>query len=104
MSDKARKQILGLLSNGDLDSTFHDPERNKQFLYKLAGMYPATFMRVYNELHSPLPLESVEEEWVAVCRYYAENNKLLEAIKACRTATGWGLKEAKDFCDSLRIN
>lgn len=27
--------------------------------------------------------------------------RLIEAIKEVRTFTGWGLKEAKDFCDSV---
>ena len=28
-------------------------------------------------------------------------NDMVGAIKFCRTNTGWGLKEAKDYCDAL---
>ncbi|MBF0554293.1 MAG: hypothetical protein HQK96_06980 [Nitrospirae bacterium] len=28
--------------------------------------------------------------------------KLIESIKTLRVATGWGLKESKDYCDNLK--
>ena len=30
------------------------------------------------------------------------SNNFVSMIKAVRTATGWGLKEAKDFCDEVK--
>lgn len=32
----------------------------------------------------------------------AMSNHFVSMIKAVRTATGWGLKDAKDFCDTVR--
>jgi hypothetical protein len=32
----------------------------------------------------------------------AMSNNFINMIKAVRTATGWGLKDAKDFCDAVK--
>lgn len=31
-------------------------------------------------------------------------DRFIDAIKEVRWLTGWGLKEAKDFCDNVRLN
>lgn len=46
-------------------------------------------------------LESIGEAWVNECRDLAKAGKKLDAIKLCRSFTGWSLKDAKEYCDKL---
>jgi ribosomal protein L7/L12 len=40
-------------------------------------------------------------EWEAGVRALLQKGMKIEAIKACRAATGFGLKEAKDYVESI---
>ena len=41
-----------------------------------------------------------DHEWIDEAReYYAKGNRV-SAIKICRDATKWGLKDAKEYCDA----
>jgi ribosomal protein L7/L12 len=42
-----------------------------------------------------------EPEWEAGVRALLRQGNKIEAIKACREATGLGLKEAKDYVESM---
>lgn len=41
------------------------------------------------------------QRWELEARVLKQAGKLIDAIKLVREATGWGLKEAKDFVDRL---
>jgi ribosomal protein L7/L12 len=41
------------------------------------------------------------QRWELEARVLKQAGKLIDAIKVVREATGWGLKEAKDFADRL---
>lgn len=40
-------------------------------------------------------------QWERKARELIGSDLYIEAIKHCRSVTGWGLKEAKDACDKL---
>ena len=40
-------------------------------------------------------------KWVRECEELMASNQLVAAIKTCRTATGMGLKEAKDAVEDI---
>jgi len=41
------------------------------------------------------------QRWELEARVLKQAGKLIDAIKVVREATGWGLKESKDFVDRL---
>jgi ribosomal protein L7/L12 len=47
------------------------------------------------------PEEPEEPAYVALARQLVREGKKIYAIKEVRTATGWGLRESKDFVDAL---
>ncbi len=40
-----------------------------------------------------------EEFWMAEARAFYADNARVAGIRVCRAATGWGLKDAKEYCD-----
>jgi len=41
-----------------------------------------------------------ELEWITQARQFYAEGKRVAGVKACRDGTGWGLKEALDYCDA----
>jgi ribosomal protein L7/L12 len=41
------------------------------------------------------------QRWELEARILKQAGKLIDAIKVVREATGWGLKESKDFVDRM---
>lgn len=40
-----------------------------------------------------------EQPWKIEARQFYAENKRVAGVKVCRSATGWGLKDALDYCD-----
>lgn len=65
----------------------------------LAKARPDVFLALHDLAANPTNDKRVEMD-NAIRKLYASGSKV-EAIKFCRQETGWGLKEAKDYCDAL---
>lgn len=39
-------------------------------------------------------------DWRETAKRHYANGQRVSAIRECRAATGWGLKEAKEYCDA----
>lgn len=70
----------------------------------LAKARPDIFVAIHDEINGDTTVDGVNKEKAAmnaaIRSMYSAGDKVA-AIKHCRTVTGWGLKEAKDYCDAL---
>lgn len=66
---------------------------------QLAKSRPDVFLALHDHVECEIvnPHAGMDEE---IRKLYAVGQKVA-AIKFCRERTGWGLKEAKDYCDAL---
>ena len=65
----------------------------------LAKMRPDVFLAIHDAVDGAGASQEVQMDR-KILDFWASGQKV-EAIKFCRNETGWGLKEAKDYCDAL---
>ncbi|MFA5311698.1 MAG: 50S ribosomal protein L7/L12 [Methanomassiliicoccales archaeon] len=69
---------------------------------ELAKKNPALFVELYESVYpsaKPIPPD-VEPAWLISARGFMERDQKISAIKEVRSATGLGLKEAKDYVEA----
>jgi len=67
----------------------------------LAKVSPAAFLTLHDATKGGCTTDS-KAKMNRDMAHLLKQDKFVEAIKHCRTVTGWGLKEAKDYADNLR--
>jgi len=65
----------------------------------------AHVLRIYdtladNDVLKEVPKYREELEWITQTRQFYAEGKRVAGVKVCRDGTGWGLKEALDYCDA----
>lgn len=65
-----------------------------KFVEAVALDNPHYFKRIYQELIAPA--------WIEEARSLIRDQQFIQAVRVVREKTGWGLKEAKLYCDDLR--
>lgn len=91
-SVKARKDAVQIIGKGI------DYDQRLDMLIFIAADFPSVFMKAAqkaNVIKNP-------DEWKEHSKELIRAGQFVEAIKWCRSCTGWGLKEAKDACDLLK--
>ncbi|HEX5335402.1 MAG TPA: ribosomal protein L7/L12 [Propionicimonas sp.] len=68
---------------------------------QLAGMVAALSAPRPTPVAGTPPVPVAAQRWELEARVLKQAGKLIDAIKLVREATGWGLKESKDFVDRL---
>jgi ribosomal protein L7/L12 len=66
-------------------------------LFEIARKTPGAYVSAVKRLRD----REAYKDWKQKCTDLMRSGLKIEAIKACRTATGMGLKEAKDACEAL---
>ena len=84
-NEEALKKVVAMLFSGSFDQM--------KVLQRLAIEYPVIFVELSG-------VEDPRKEMDAKIDDFLFLKQKVEAIKYCRTITGWGLKEAKDYCDA----
>lgn len=74
---------------------------SKDFVDALETDSYASAVEAASANRTPQPAGITAEVQVQVSAYL-QRGRTIQAIKCVRAATGWGLKEAKDYVDSLR--
>jgi hypothetical protein len=100
--NKAYGLVIDLLMRGDVDF--------KTIGVELAKNQPETFLAMYQESktapmsaakqHSDMQEQLKTQMDKELTSTWASDNRVA-AIKRCREITGWGLREAKDYCEAL---
>jgi len=70
-----------------------------EIVYEIARKTPGVYVSAVKRLRD----REAEKDWEHKCTDLMRLGLKIEAIKACRTATGMGLKEAKDACEALPL-
>jgi ribosomal protein L7/L12 len=87
------------------------PINYERFAVEVAKSSPSLFVKIAKSIQfedeAPIARKRdlYEQENERINRYLVDlmrSNKKVEAIKAYRSMTGTGLKEAKDYCDALQ--
>ena len=93
MSAESYKRVIDLMQ-ADLDW--------KKVVFEIAKKHPSAVLEAAGQAprsdgHLPLNSEALARE----CRNIRNNDSLVAATKHCRAKTGLGLKEAKEYVESL---
>ena len=97
-------------NDGENEATFADAEICKQQLELAVEIVESitNFHQTSNAVYEVFEILaennvlkeiSTEPTWEKISRELSADGKRVAAIQNCRKATGWGLKEAKDYCD-----
>lgn len=70
-----------------------------EVLFEIARKTPGAYVAAVKRLRD----REAHKEWKRECINLMRSGQKIDAIKACRAATGMGLKEAKDAVESLPI-
>jgi ribosomal protein L7/L12 len=89
--NEAYGRVIDLVANDAIDF--------RAIGLSLAKARPDVFLALHDLAANPTNDKRVEMD-NAIRKLYSVGSKV-EAIKMCRQETGWGLKEAKDYCDAL---
>lgn len=89
--NEAYGRVIDLVANDAIDF--------RAIGLSLAKARPDVFLALHDLAANPINDKRAEMD-NAIRKLYASGSKV-EAIKMCRQETGWGLKEAKDYCDAL---
>lgn len=86
-NEKAYKEVIDILMEGDYDA--------KAMIVELAKKHPMIFLKVYGKVS-----DTADPELAAI-KSYLKDGKKIQAIREYRAISGLGLKESKDFVDTL---
>ena len=89
------KKVITELVRGDFTSV--------SVVWEIAKTNPSVLLRAIEKLRKEQNNKQHSDEWRAVCADLMRNGLKVNAIKACRAATGMGLAEAKHAVESLEL-
>jgi ribosomal protein L7/L12 len=88
---EAYGRVIDLIANDAIDF--------RAIGLSLAKARPDVFLALHDLNANPVVDQRVEMD-NEIRKLYSMSQKVA-AIKLCREKTGWGLKEAKDYCDAI---
>jgi ribosomal protein L7/L12 len=95
---------MGIFGDGGSRDDYLQLEARVASLETMVAQLAGTVAALSAPGQAPVGAPSVPmaaQRWEIDARVLKSAGKLIEAIKVVREATGWGLKESKDFVDRL---
>jgi hypothetical protein len=91
--EEAYGRVIDLLMSGSVN--------HQSISVALAKSNPEAFLAIRDHVSSPAGspvLLAMNREAMEMIR----NGRFVDSVRFIRSQTGWGLKEAKDYCDGLK--
>jgi large subunit ribosomal protein L7/L12 len=96
---------MGIFGDGGSRDDYLQLEARVASLEAMVAQLAGTVAALSAPGRTPVPgapsVPVAAQRWELEARILKQAGKLIDAIKVVREATGWGLKESKDFVDRM---